>query len=184
MTGLRAGSLQPPAYPCTTTGEKRRPFWWHRLAVSWHVWFEVFVFSRVVGRRQVVTANSQGFPGSCPSQGESNRREVGHGRPEVGDHQTPGGVGAGPRGRSLASLAGFVEDMGDHIVSAVTVSGTWADCSVIAETFEDLTTRVALCVCLDPGRRCDRQCCTAEPGCTSKPEDQILGKSSSRECSA
>ena len=39
-----------------------------------------------------------------------------------------------------------VEDMGDRIVSAVTVFGAWADCGVIAEATEDLTTHGALCV--------------------------------------
>ena len=41
-------------------------------------------------------------------------------------------------------LDGFVDDMGDRIVSDVTVSRVWADCNMITKAIEDLTAQGAL----------------------------------------
>ena len=66
----------------------------------------------------------------------------------------PSGVGAGClfflRAES-GFLGGCVEDMG--IVSAVTVSGTWADCGVIGASIKDVTTQGGLCVLVKGGMR-------------------------------
>ena len=43
-------------------------------------------------------------------------------------------------------LGGFAEDMGDRMVSAVTVPSARADCGVVAEMIEDLAEQEALCV--------------------------------------
>ena len=89
----------------------------------------MFVFSKVLGgggrrgwvcvagRRQEVTAKSQAsWTMSFPLRW-----------PDVGGHQTPGGVEAGPpffpRVESRV-LGGFVEDMGDRTGSAFAVSRT------------------------------------------------------------
>ena len=37
VTRLLAESSQLPACPSKTTAAERKPFWWHRLAVSWEV---------------------------------------------------------------------------------------------------------------------------------------------------
>ena len=46
-------------------------------------------------------------------------------------------------------LGGCVEDMGRRVVSAVTVSGAWADCGLFTKTIED----VAPCVLVQEGKR-------------------------------
>ena len=50
-------------------------------------------------------------------------------------------------------LGGSAEDMGDRLMSEVTVSGTWADCGVVAEATR--TCRIKGTVCPGGGRGCD-----------------------------
>ena len=57
-------SLQPRACPSNTTGVKRTPFRWHRLAVSWNVDFRILQ--------------------KVPSEGHCGRTETG------GDREIPG----------------------------------------------------------------------------------------------
>ena len=51
---------------------------------------------------------------------------------------------------ALSFLGGF-EDMGDRLVSALTVSSRWPDCGVIAKAIADFTTQGALCVLVKEG---------------------------------
>ena len=77
---------------------------------------------------------------SCGWADTRGDREI-QGRDHVLSMEDPN---AGRGGRS-SFLGGFVEDIGDRNVSAVTVSSTWADCGVVAEAIEDLTAQRALC---------------------------------------
>ena len=95
---------------------------------------------RVAGRRQEVTAKSQA------SAGSNVDRSV-----MVGQMREAIRLRAGLEQARLSCqraepsfLGGFAEDMGDRIVSVVTVSGTQADCGVMAEAIEDTTTQVRL----------------------------------------
>ena len=60
----------------------------------------------------------------------------------------PGRTTHSGRGWSRLSEGGgaVVDDTGDRIVSEIAVSGAWADCGMITEAIEDLTTQETLCV--------------------------------------